>query len=406
MPSQQLTLLVQVDAFRYDYLSEGNTPFLFQIASESIWGTLQPTFGFEPDGAYLAGLYPDECDGGAHYWYQPEETPFRIAKYLPGVLDRLPGITKKAFRKGLTEWVRRRTEYKYETVANIPLKTMPFFAPAEKKLLTAPDYLHGRGIFALCEANAIPWLSHASPSYPVGIEAGLARLKRELKPPIGFGFWHIGDLDKAGHRFGPGSEELKKALRRVDAGISKVWNVLKSRYDALQLLIIGDHGMVEVTGVVDVEKALREAGIELGVKVLPFLDSTMARFWFQDGEMAEPVSRALEGLEGGRILGQTDRDRYHLNYAHNRFGDLIFLADPGILISPNYYQDKAVVKGMHGYSPDIPGQQSAFIVHASGITTPRKVDGALDMRRIFPTVLKLLGLKPPATCQVESVVSD
>ena len=275
-----LLLLVQVDALRRDYVTESDAPFLCHLRRQGISGALQPTFGFEPDAVYLAGLYPDECDGGVHYWYEPEATPFGIARCLPSFLDHLPPSPKKVFRRLLTVWVRSTTAYRYESVANIPLEMLPFFAPADKHLPYEPAYLEHPTIFSLCDDRGIPWLFHAGPSHPVRIAAGVERLRRDLKRPIRFAFWHIGDLDTAGHRYGPASSERKAAMQRVDTGVRDIFLRLKNLYDRIDCVIIGDHGMADVRGTVNVEGALRRAGIRQERGLVYFLDSTIARFWF------------------------------------------------------------------------------------------------------------------------------
>ena len=404
MSRKQVLILMQVDALRHDYITEGDAPFLYSLLDTGVSGSLVPTFGFEPDAAYLAGLHRDECDGGAHYWYEPEATPFGVARYLPVFLDHLPHLSKKVFRKLLTEWVRHTTASKYESVANIPLNVLPFVSPADKHLPYESAYLEQPTIFSLCEAHNIPWLFHASPSYPVRIDAGVERLKRALKPPMGFAFWHIGDLDAVGHRYGPNSTERRAAMRRVDAGIRDIFSHLEHLYDRISCVVIGDHGMADVHGTVDVEGALRRAGIRQEQGLAYFLDSTMARFWLFDEAMRSRVETALYELPGGTILTQKDLDRYHLNYSHNRFGDLIFQADPGILISPNYFQGKRPIKGMHGYAPDFSDQHSAFIVHSPQVATAVQFEQPVDMRQVFPTVLRLLGLAPPEGCEIESII--
>jgi predicted AlkP superfamily pyrophosphatase or phosphodiesterase len=401
---REITLLIQLDALRHDYNTPSDAPFLFMLAQQGVSGSLVPTFGFEPDSAYLAGLYPDECDGGAHYWYEPEATPFGFARYVPTFLDHLPYLPKKVFRRLLTEWVRRTTACKYESVANIPLNVLPYVAPVEKHLPHEAAYLEQPTIFSLCDEHDISWLFHASPSCPVRIDAGVERLKCDLKPPIGFAFWHIGDLDTAGHRFGPNSIERKTAMRKVDASIRDVMSELKKRYDQINCVIIGDHGMVEVSDTVNVQERLLDAGVKQNEGILYFLDSPMARFWFFDEGVKSKVLAVLGNIPGGRILTQVDIDHYHLNYAHNRFGDLFFLADPGIMILPNFYQDNDPVKGMHGYAPETPDQQSALVIHSPKVKKSKNFDKPVDMRRVFPTVLDLLELPIPQTTTVTSLL--
>jgi dTDP-4-dehydrorhamnose 3,5-epimerase-like enzyme len=103
----------------------------------------------------------------------------------------------------------------------------------------------------------------------------------------------------------------------------------------------------------------------------------------------------LRNIPGGAVLEQEDRDRYHLNYHHNRFGDLVYLADPGMQISPNFYQGTGIVRGMHGYRPEYPQQQSMVMIHGPAVQEPETLSEPVDMRRLFPTVLRLLGVEPP-----------
>ena len=399
-----LVLLVQVDGLRHDYVTTEDAPFLASLGREGITGRLQPTFGFEPDGAYLAGLYPDECDGGAHYWYEPAATPFCFDGRWLAALNALPDLAKSALRRLLTLVVRRTTAYRHERVPRIPFGTMRHFAPAARRLPFEPGFTDGPTLFSLCEEGGIRWLSHAAPAWKARTTAGAQRLLRELRPPIGFAFWHIGDLDSAGHRYGPNSAERKAAMRHVDAQIRQVSTHLTRLYSNVHYVIIGDHGMADVRGTLDVEGALRRAGIRQEQGLVYFLDSTMARFWFFEDRAKSLVISVLEKLQGGRILGQTDLDHYHLNYPHNRFGDVFFLADPGILISPNFYQGAESVKGMHGYAPEFADQQSAFIVHSPQIAAPVQFERPVDMRRIFPTVLDLLGLELLNSSHVQGLV--
>ena len=405
MADTRLVLLIQIDALRGDYLVKNDASFLAHLARQSITGRLQPIFGFEPDGAYLAGLYPDECDGGTHYWFEPQTSPFQWYKYLAPIQRLFPkGIPQKTLRNLLTFIVRKTTRFEHDTVANIPFDLLRQFSPATNQSQFNDGFAAYPTLFSLCSDNGIEWLRHSSPLFKTKVDNGVLRLKRELKPPIHFAFWHISNLDTAGHRYGPRSSECAAAMREVDAGIHHLFEHLKGLYDRIDLVVIGDHGMAEVRETLDVHKSLHEAGIRQGHGVLYFLDSTMARFWFFDKGAKSQVIFVLEKLRGGRILRQGDLDLYHLNYPHNRFGDLFFLADPGVLILPNFYQGTAPVKGMHGYAPECPEQQSAFIIYSPGIAAARRIEQPVDMRRVFPTVLKLLGLENLSTCQLESII--
>ena len=100
---------------------------------------------------------------------------------------------------------------------------------------------------------------------------------------------------------------------------------------------------------------------------LAFLDSTMARFW-DVGTV--PLSRVLERLEEagvGRLLGENDLARHGLNFTDNRYGDAVFLVEPGCLLSPSFMEMPFVpfasteIKGMHGYTPEEPSTRGLFL---------------------------------------------
>ncbi len=399
-----LNLLVHLDALRHDYINNTESSFLWELSQEGISGILQPTFGFEPDGAYLAGLYPDECDGGAHFWRNPEESPFKFVRWLPETAGKLEGIQGRIFRKLLTRIIRLNKKWQYEFMPCTPYHVLREFTPCPKLFPPGKRGSTIKDLFFLCNKNDIKWFFHGSPQYKVIVDEGAARIKSSLFSPVEFAFWHVGDLDSVGHRFGPKSPELKKAVKRIDEKISEAVSFLKKRFGDLQLLIIGDHGMAEVQSCFDVAGYLRSLDINDEKAPLYFIDSTMVRFWFSDTYQYECVENALRDLPEGRILTQEDKNRYHLNYRHNRFGDLIYLANPGVLFSPNYFQGKTSVKGMHGYVPEHPDQQSAFIIHSPQVSGTAHFDEPVDMRRVFPTVLKLLGIKKPPECKVESII--
>jgi len=389
---------------RDDCTNKIDSPSLLRLKQRGDSGSLQPTFGFEPDGAYLAGLYPDECDGGAHFWRKPEDSPFGFTRWLPSFLGRIDGLPGKILRKLMTEGIRTNNRWRYEFMPQAPYPVLRQVAPVPKLFPPGSRGKEIKDLFFLCKQQEIPFFFHGSPVHRVTVDQGVKRITSELFPPVRFAFWHIGDLDSAGHCFGPKSPELKQAIKRIDEKISEVATLLKKRFGDVHLVIIGDHGMAEVRTHLNVEKHLQNQGINGKDAPLYFIDSTMVRFWFKNRYQRELVTAALLSLKGGRILTQEDLDRYHLNYAHNRFGDLIFLADPGVLFLPNYFQGSSPVKGMHGYAPEHPDQQSAFIINSPATKAPQPITDPVDMRRVFPTILKLLGIEKPIACRVESII--
>ena len=145
-------------------------------------------------------------------------------------------------------------------------------------------------------------------------------------------FFYFGELDDMGHEFGPDSLEIREAVREIDESLKGM------EFD----LIFSDHGMVEVNRVVEVPRSGD-----------CFIDSDMARYWGPDEELK--VIREGLPLEYGSVLDWPDK----------RFGDLIFMANSGVLIYPNYFNDR-VVKGMHGYDGKDKEMRAFYLLDKKG----------------------------------------
>ena len=83
------------------------------------------------------------------------------------------------------------------------------------------------------------------------------------------------------------------------------------------------------------------------------------------------------------------------------------MADAGTLILPNYFQGSEPVIGMHGYLPDVPDNQAAYLV----VDRDRPAGDIVDpvprqMVDVFPTLLDLLRLPVPSSCEGRSLLAS
>ena len=117
----------------------------------------------------------------------------------------------------------------------------------------------------------------------------------------------------------------------------------------------------------------------------------MIRFWILNEHIRTRLNALLSSWEKkgwGIIINQSHKDRYHLNFKDNRFGDIIFIANSGCLFLPNHFQGNRELKGMHGYLPDVPGNRSALLCSA------HKIEPLMLSQQIYPmTILYKLFLE-------------
>ena len=79
------------------------------------------------------------------------------------------------------------------------------------------------------------------------------------------------------------------------------------------------------------------------------LDSTMARFWWLKPESETKVREAFKAF-AGHWLTEEETKRHGIYRADHKFGDAIFLADPGLQFCPSDMGIKPL-NGMHGFDP-------------------------------------------------------
>jgi hypothetical protein len=111
-----------------------------------------------------------------------------------------------------------------------------------------------------------------------------------------------------------------------------------------------------------------------------FFDSTFARFWWRTSAARPAVLAALAQEPRGRWLSAEDLAREGADFADHRYGDDLFLLDPGVLMVPSF-MGLAPVAAMHGYDPahpDMAGVLAANRPLPAGVTHLSQLRGFLE----------------------------
>jgi hypothetical protein len=99
-------------------------------------------------------------------------------------------------------------------------------------------------------------------------------------------------------------------------------------------------------------REIEQLGLSMPEDYLAVYDSTMARFWFFSGDARRKIVARLGGLECGRILSDDDLGALGILFPDRRYGELVFLLDPGWLVGGSDFNGRWTPDGMHGYHPD------------------------------------------------------
>lgn len=402
-------IFVLLDGFRHDYLMR--TRFLKRTAQSGLTGRLEEPFGFCPRAAYFGGLSVSKQGFSNMFWLDPQRSAFSCAAYLARAGD------EEWLRSALRPEIVRRAQARlpafsahYADPLQIPLRWLGLFDLAEKEAPWSPQAGY-RSLFHVLDAKQTPWLEISWPfaglPAPADDRAAIAAALGRMSSEHAFTFIHLPNLDAAGHCHGPGSVELQRILEDTDRLCESLVDHALTLHDDPVFVFAGDHGMLPVIKAVDVSAPLLGTGLRVGHDFAFFVDSTMVRCWFFSRAAAEAVHAALAGVQGGHWLGEEEKRRWEIHDCDPRNGHAIFLADPGVVFSPSFFDwsGAAVPRGMHGYAPDVPDNQAIFLAYRPRENWRGDV-GIVPAKRLYPSFLSWLGLPAETYTDVPPVTVD
>ncbi len=129
--------------------------------------------------------------------------------------------------------------------------------------------------------------------------------------------------------------------------------------------------MVPISESFDAEKVLLGVAKSIGLKVkrdfIYFLDSTLVRVWFLSDKAKQVFSSDLKSSDmfndRGVFVDEYLAERQHIPWGDRKYGDLIWWANSGVLVHPDFFHRVEQYKGMHGYAPELPESQGVCIVY-------------------------------------------
>lgn len=394
-------VMIYPDAFSSRYLAPDRMPFLARLADSSLTTLFEPMFAFTGIGV---STFTGAAMATHHVW----------ADYVLGPPDRFPALLKRLLRLSdfvpddiLNQYARyalcRLFRVNPGTPNLIPLPLVERFSLKELSRLTS-------GTAATKFPTLFEWLKrhgvryHVSGLYESLFEGYILRNGiRALSRDDSFVLLKFGSLDRLGHKYGPESIEMTRGLQTLDDRLNRLYEKAWQSGDRVSFIVFSDHGMSPVTEYIDLARELRGLPLRMPEDYLYFLNSTVAGFWFANGRAASLVTDRLSQLPYGMILGAKERAGLGLANIGPEYGDILFALKEGCVFFPDYYRRRRPPRGMHGFAYSN-YDTAPFIVRAPdivGITGPGTRARYID---VMPTILNLLGLPVPPTCEGRSLV--
>ncbi|SMY17007.1 alkaline phosphatase family protein [Photobacterium aquimaris] len=372
-------IFLLTDALRGDYPELHDMKFLKQKLSEDnriASRAVHPSTGFCEIIEYVLGQSASEHGMLAQItakenWHEMKYRPYLSVLYkynnIFGNIPKVRGVWRIFLDKlmsSITEPEVARVRY------HIPIHMLDYFRATES--LYEYDSWEFGG-----ENNLFYWFKENNISYDIDNFVKFNKIKgidkdrfedinnkiknKSLKD---FTLAYIGNAEMA-HFKGTTSNEFKEYMVDMDKSLEVLSKNLDEHYDNYELVILGDHGMVDVEQHVDciseIKKIANDLGISEGKDYIYFVDSTCLRLWFKQPELHQSLfDKKLVDIIGEH-LELTDDITNYLDKFKPEYGNLLYLIQGKKIFYPDFFNTKANV-GMHGYKHDIFGQQGLLLL--------------------------------------------
>ena len=357
------TVIVSLDAFRWDYPMLYDTPWLDSIARAGVKAVMMPS--------YPSSTFPN------HY------------TLATGLVPDHHGIVNSQFRDselGVT------------------------YSMGDSLTRNNPSYYGGEPVWITAERQGVPtatlyWVGSDIPilgRYPSSYRAWadeprldyagradeavrLMSLPEEERPRLVMVYFD--DPDATGHEFGPKSIETGIMVHYLDSLVGRMYQGLRAlpHGDRINLIVTSDHGMTDISDerFVNIGEVLRPEWCE-------YVVSSSPTSIFTAPGCRDSVLAALNAVPHVKAWPRENVPA-ELDYGTSpHLGDVIAAPDLGWQLS---YKTRHLL-GAHGYDPREPDMQVIFRASGPDFKQGYELPGLFKNTAVYPLLCKLLGVRP------------
>jgi predicted AlkP superfamily pyrophosphatase or phosphodiesterase len=367
-------ILVSIDGFRFDYADRYRTKNILAVrdngASAPSMIPSFPSVTFPNHVSIVTGLYPEHHGIVGNSFFDTE----RNAEYN----IRTTGADASWYGAGTPLWVLAEQQHVISACMFWPTCDSAIHPTYWKKF--DPEFPDEKRV-----EQVINWL----------------KLPPDQRPH--FITLYFGDVDSAGHKFGPESLQTASAALQVDRMIGKLREGLNALELPVNLILVSDHGMQDVQG-----GYVSLAAIS-GGKVRVEVDGPVALIYCKDAETVEKTYQSLRKNPNLQVYRRRETpSTWH--YSDNpRAGDLVAIVKGSAVFTLNSTGLKGRVptppRGEHGYDPRQFQTMHAIFYAIGPNIRPARIP-SFENVNVYPFVSRILGLSLPEKLDGASAVLD
>lgn len=342
------------------------------------------------DPSILTGALPQEHGHFSFYAYAPEASPFRWAQWLGWLPRRIAGYHR--LRNRLSRLVAKRLGYTgYFQLYSAPFSRLPCFDYTEKKDLYEPGGILGgqETIFELWKRSGVPW---ARSDWRADDATNLRTLGAQLdEGRIRLAYVFNAGLDGTMHAHGTTGHAVDAAFARLETAVRELDHRARHRYREVRWHLFSDHGMADTRSTSTMMDDCESLGLRFGRDYAAAWDSTMARFWFPGGDAPRKRIEAwLATRKEGRIVSKNELQRWGCWFPDGRYGELFYVLDEGVIFAPSF-MNLGLVKGMHGFDPDLPNSAACWLTSHPVDHKPARIE---QIHRVMSDACRRIAASP------------
>jgi hypothetical protein len=332
----------------------------------------------------LSGKMPKDSGHWNLFYYDPEHSPFRWVRWFTFLPK--PLLNHRVTRRIIRVVSQRLSRFGgYFQIYGVPVELLPYFDICEKKDIYRPGGVPS-SLFDQLEALGVRYRTY---SYHEMTDAEIVRTaRRDLRDKeCDFYFLYLSELDAFLHTQCQDRAGVARELDKYENWLREVYEEARRSDEAVAFFVLSDHGMTPKRAGYDLVGKIRPLGFKMPHDYLSLYDSTMARFWFFNDRARKQITDRLNELDCGHILSEAEKRDLGIDFPDHRQGEIVFLMNPGVLIEPSFFGNKAP-EGMHGFHPDDPYSSAIFL---SNLPPSRQINTLVDVHEVMHEWAETLG---------------